>query len=127
MARKATGSTAPLTADKIHEADTLVGPDGTRFYVDSVTRRRSLVRIITTQHGNVGRWEIPASHLLNVLVEQDCTCEGRGIFRGGGVVENGVYKGYEGVCFGCSGKGYQDRADMIRNRVYWAKYARIAI
>jgi hypothetical protein len=127
MPRKANASTAPLTADSIHKADTLVGTDGRLHYVDHVTKAGAKVKIIAFSGGEVGRWEVARHREVQVRLEQDCPCDGSGIFRGGGVVENGVYKGYEGVCFGCSGKGFQNRADMIRNHVYWAKYARIAM
>jgi hypothetical protein len=38
-------------------------------------------------------------------VIEDCgRCNGTGIYRGAGYVENGVFKGYTGVCFRCKGK-----------------------
>ncbi len=54
-----------------------------------------------------------------------CKCNGTGRFQGGGVVENGVYKGYEGECYGCQGKGWQSDEDKQRNHDYWAYYARV--
>jgi DnaJ-class molecular chaperone len=45
-------------------------------------------------------------------------CNGSGIYRGGGRVENGKYIGFEGPCFRCEGKGYQNDADRRRNWGY---------
>lgn len=38
-------------------------------------------------------------------VETCGRCGGSGIYRGAGVVENGVFKGYQGTCYRCKGKG----------------------
>lgn len=54
-------------------------------------------------------------------------CNGSGIFRGGGSVINGVYKGFEGVCFRCQGKGYQTRDDEKRNWGYDNFHRRISL
>lgn len=36
---------------------------------------------------------------------EDCgRCNGTGVYRGAGYVENGVFKGYTGVCFRCKGR-----------------------
>ena len=51
--------------------------------------------------------------------EQCWKCGGSGVFYGGGIVENGVYKGYSGECYGCAGKGQQNNADRVRNHYYW--------
>jgi hypothetical protein len=55
--------------------------------------------------------------------EQCWKCGGSGIFYGGGMVENGVYKGFSGECYGCAGKGKQNNADRIRNHYYWHRQA----
>lgn len=46
-------------------------------------------------------------------------CHGSGLFYGRGVIENGVFKGFVGPCYGCGGKGYQTVADQRRNATYW--------
>lgn len=48
-----------------------------------------------------------------------CTCGGSGTFYGRGLIENGVFKGYTGTCYGCGGKGYQTKDDVARNLAYW--------
>jgi hypothetical protein len=55
-----------------------------------------------------------------------CRCNGSGVFHAGGYVENGVYKGHTGVCYGCEGKGWQSPNDVKRNRIYWTRYARLS-
>lgn len=45
-------------------------------------------------------------------------CNGSGIFRGGGMVLNGRYVGYEGDCYRCEGHGKQTPKDRRRNRHY---------
>lgn len=123
MVRKASTVTLEITADNLHVHDTLVCKDGAEVMVwERPIKRSGKVRIDT----QIGRYEVPQTHLITVRLEHNCGCDGSGIFRGGGVVENGVYKGYEGACYGCAGKGYQTRSDVIRNATYWAKYARIS-
>ena len=52
--------------------------------------------------------------------EQRHTCDGCSgdgqYFRGH--IENGVRKGFIGRCFRCGGKGWQNDADLKRNRYY---------
>ena len=45
-------------------------------------------------------------------------CPGNGVHYGRGYVENGVFKGFTGVCFRCGGKGYQTAEDVKRNTYY---------
>ena len=54
-------------------------------------------------------------------------CAGSGTFYGRGIVENGVFKGFSGPCFGCKGKGYQTPQDSKRNNYYWNHVARIPV
>lgn len=129
MARKETSSTLTLTAGEVLEHDLIVGKDGTDWFVTSTSRRvpiRGNVALIVVGAENRRMAVVKADdEMLTLRAEHACQCSGTGIFRGGGVIENGVYKGYEGACYGCHGKGWQDRTDVIRNRVYWNKYARI--
>lgn len=118
--------TVTIPASEVHSADTLVCDDSTPLYADRVTRRDGWILIETMNYGDVGRFRVQAERPLRVQVERDCQCDGSGVFRGGGGTVNGVYVGFEGTCFGCGGKGWQTRQDAIRNRTYWAKYARIA-
>lgn len=53
-------------------------------------------------------------------------CNGDGKFYGRGGIENGVFKGFVGTCYGCNGKGVQTLADLKRNSNYWKYYARIS-
>lgn len=45
-------------------------------------------------------------------------CHGSGHYRWG-ACENGKPPKHSGVCFGCEGKGRQDKDDFFRNRTYW--------
>lgn len=45
-------------------------------------------------------------------------CHGTGQYRWG-VCENGNPPKHSGVCFGCEGKGRQDKDDFFRNQTYW--------
>ena len=72
--------------------------------------------------GSDGREAWWQSDKITVIVSGNETCwkcGGSGIFYGGGIVENGVYKGYSGECYGCAGKGTQNNADRVRNHYYW--------
>ena len=46
-------------------------------------------------------------------------CNGKGIYYGRGVIENGVFRGYSGPCYACAGKGKQTPEDQRRNWGYW--------
>lgn len=129
MARKDNPETTlTMKACEVRQHDLIVGKDGADWFVDSRSRRIA-VRGNATLHviGADRRMTVvkPDDDMLTVRAEHACHCSGTGRFRGGGVIENGVYKGYEGECYGCSGKGWQDRGDVLRNRVYWNHYARI--
>ena len=54
-----------------------------------------------------------------------CKCNGSGTYwvRAEGFETHGKYVIER--CFGCNGKGYQDRDDQKRNWGYWNFYARI--
>ena len=53
-----------------------------------------------------------------------CTaCGGSGEYKGHGVVENGIFKGFVGTCFHCVGKGFTTAKDDRRNTYYWTKGA----
>jgi DnaJ-class molecular chaperone len=45
-------------------------------------------------------------------------CNGSGVYRWGGAVVNGVFKGKEGSCHSCGGTGRQTRTDIARNMAY---------
>lgn len=76
-------------------------------------------------------WQSPST--LRVVPEGerslDCDgfCGGTGVFRGGGIVENGVYKGFSGPCFRCDGHGKQTPKDRRRNSTYDNHYRRISL
>jgi hypothetical protein len=114
---------AEISADCLHAHDVILCNDGTTLRVESANKRSGRVTLLTWEGA---RYVVDATRLVKVQVEHGCDCSGRGTFRGGGVVENGVYKGMEGVHYACHGKGWQDRADTIRNSTYWNKYARIS-
>ena len=124
VARKANENlTLPLTAQKLHANDAIVCKDNSILHVRKV---RTLGASTKIEDWSDRTWTVSPDREITVRAEQNCTCNGSGVFRGGGMVENGVYKGFEGTCFGCRGKGWQDRADVIRNETYWSKYARIS-
>ena len=52
-------------------------------------------------------------------------CNGNGIHYGAGSVVNGVFVGFQGVCFRCRGKGHQTPSDVKRNRYYDNRIRRI--
>lgn len=57
-----------------------------------------------------------------------CRCGGTGVFwkKSAGTDANGRPVVLPENCFGCSGKGYQDRADQSRNWGYWSFYVKVA-
>lgn len=85
---------------------TLFGPAG---YAGQVQRSELTVRPAVVR-GRDGQF-VP-----NVRCEK---CDGTGIFRWAGRVENGVYIGKQGTCYACKGKGRQTRSDERRNEFYW--------
>ena len=54
-------------------------------------------------------------------------CNGSGIWRGGGAVINGVYKGPQGTCYRCNGIGTKNVSDVKRNRYYDNHVRRISL
>lgn len=113
-----------IAARELHAGDQIVCHDGTIVDVRKAFTRGERVRV---ELWGGQAYPLAPDRPVTVLTEHSCQCNGSGVFRGGGVVENGVYKGFQGQCFGCAGKGWQNRQDVIRNATYWAKYARIAI
>lgn len=131
MAREAnTELITHIPARELHRGDTIRSNRDTELHIDELHRTHGKVRITCVEVTDTGpvwhTWALAPDRVTPVLTEQPCGCNGTGIYRGGGVVENGTYKGYEGVCYSCAGKGWMDRTDTIRNRTYWAKYARIS-
>jgi DnaJ-class molecular chaperone len=45
-------------------------------------------------------------------------CNGSKVYRWGGAVVNGVFKGKEGPCYSCGGTGEQTQKDIHRNVSY---------
>lgn len=125
MARKAnTALTLEITADKLHSDDVIVGTDGQTYCVGRVDRKGDRVTVTLWDHRS---WTLGQTRKVTVRAEHECDCRGKGVYYGRGYVENGVFKGTTGPHFACGGKGWQTREDAIRNRVYWDKYARIAL
>lgn len=57
-----------------------------------------------------------ASHIIGTGVEDKCSaCNG-----------TGKYAGTSWVCFPCKGKGFQNAADVVRNKNYEARKKRLA-
>lgn len=133
IARKAnTLLSLPTTAASVHEDDVLIGTDGLNYRVTGVQRtlwlRYLVVQPIMPDGTYVQthlRYCVDVDKDVSVQMEHECTCDGSGVHYGRGHVENGKFMGTTGVCFGCHGKGWQDRTDVIRNRTYWSKYARV--
>jgi hypothetical protein len=93
---------------------------GTEGLVLAVTRDGKRAKIYVLGSDGVEVWRPIDKVTVTVDGDEQCwKCGGSGIFRGGGMVENGVYKGYSGDCYGCGGKGTQNNADRVRNHHYW--------
>jgi hypothetical protein len=45
-------------------------------------------------------------------------CDGSGVYRWGGAVVNGQWRGKQGPCHSCRGTGEQTGADIKRNVAY---------
>jgi hypothetical protein len=54
-------------------------------------------------------------------------CRGDGVYYGAGSVVNGVFKGFTGQCFRCSGKGSQTPDDVRRNTYYDNRVRRFSV
>lgn len=120
--------TVEIEAKELHYTDTIVSPGGVPWRVVSVSRSAyGKVKVVTVNDNDVEYGgTLAGNRVLTVVNKTRCDkCGGTGEYKGGGVVENGVYKGFSGPCFGCEAKGYQTRKDVIRNAVYHNKYARI--
>ena len=93
---------------------------GTEGLVLALTKdgKRAKVYVLGSDGQEVWR---PVDSMTVILSgdEQCWKCGGSGVFQGGGIVENGKYKGYSGDCYGCAGKGKQNDADRVRNHHYW--------
>lgn len=113
------------TVDNVHAHDVLLGRKGERFLVDSVTRMglRRKVEWLDLNTLTRGEHTLDMTYLVRVQAEHECDCNGTGVYSWGGSV-NGVPVN-TGEHFACHGKGYQTRADVIRNQTYWNKYARV--
>jgi len=125
-ARKAnTRLVLDTTIDNVHAHDVLLGRKGERFLVDSKTRKGLRVKVEWLNLDTLTRGEhtLDQTHLVRVQAEHECDCNGTGRYSWGGSV-NGVPV-HTGEHFACHGKGYQTRADVIRNQTYWNKYARV--
>lgn len=127
MPRNPRSTTAPLTVGVLHQHDVVL-KDNREFVITQMAWHLGRVKleVYDRTSGDTIRTTLPPLHPVEVRTEHQCVCSGTGIFRGGGSVVNGVYQGFQGRCFPCDGKGWQNRADVIRNYVYWAKYARIS-
>lgn len=130
MARTAdTQLVTHVAARDLHAGDTIRAKDGADLWVHEVKRTHGMVRVTVvadTQDRTWSTYTLDPDRMVPALTETPCDCNGSGIHHGAGYVENGVFKGRTGVHFACGGKGWQDRADTIRNRTYWAKHARIS-
>lgn len=116
---------ARVQAHELHMYDRIVGTQDT-LTVREVSYRACMVTLRVTD--GVESWNtytVERDRMVTVHAEHECQCGGSGAHYGRGYVENGVFKGTIGVCYGCHGKGWQTRADVIRNHVYWSKYAHV--
>ena len=124
MARKPDSVvTLEVPARDLHSQDAIICRDGSTVRLHEV-RTRAITTTISARDGK--SWSVDAARIIRVRAEHGCDCNGSGVFHGRGYVENGVFKGTVGVCFGCGGKGWRDRADAIRCSTYWNKDARIS-
>lgn len=127
MARQAdTQATTDVLARELHKGDLIRTHTGDNLLVTEVGTRGQYTRVEARWRDQGGVYLVDADRKVTVFTEHACDCGGTGIYHGAGYVENGVFKGTTGPHFACHGKGWQSRADVIRNWVYWAKYARIS-
>lgn len=117
--RKADESvTLETTVDQVHTHD-IVHKGGVRFLIEGY-RRFNLRRTLTVRNLTFATqvmtcaWDM--NHVVFVQLEHSCECGGTGMWSWGGSV-NGVPV-HTGVHFRCDGKGWQDRADVVRNYNY---------
>lgn len=125
-ARKAnTSLVLDTTIDNVHEHDVLLGKRGERMVITQRQRKglRVFVQWMDLNTLTQGEHTLDQSYLVRVQAEHECDCGGTGTFVQGPIV-NGVPT-RTGEHYACHGKGYQTRADVIRNITYWNKYARV--
>lgn len=123
MARNAdTSRTSEVTWKDLHDGDIIIDRANERWHVHKVTRRNLDVQITVMRDGEVRGFTGDMRRIVVVQNEHECDCNGSGMYVRG--FENDRPVG-AGTCFRCRGKGYQTRADVIRNITYWNKYARV--
>lgn len=124
QARMYRSAVETISITELHAGDELISSDGNgSLYVHKVRRSGDSVKVEVFRDG-AHEYTLPATRTVSVSVERPCDCGGSGIYHWGGSV-NGRPRN-SGTHFACAGKGYQTRADVIRNITYWNKYARIS-
>lgn len=128
MARKPSTVISQITVAQLNPGDILVGRNSrTEYLVRDVKRtnhHHTLTVVEMTESGDATDWNVTSDMLVRVRDEQPCKCDGSGKHYGPGHFENGAFTGTISVCYGCKGKGYMNRGDIIRNHIYWSQYAR---
>lgn len=91
------------------------------------------IRSFQAAHGISDEWGVKAPAVVSAPTGREvedgtCPCDGckgDGIYYGAGIVLNGVFQGFTGTCFRCSGKGRQTPADVKRNTYYDNRIRRV--
>lgn len=119
--RKAGTQVLDLTVDNVRQDDILVGKrGGERFTVVHAATRSGITRITVLPVVFGGAeyqrtYELPHTHLVRVLAEHECDCNGTGMFSRG--MHNGKPVN-AGTHYRCQGKGFQTRRDVQRNSTH---------
>jgi hypothetical protein len=117
-----TETTVELPARDLRAGDLLLARDSELRFRVYETRKDGAGKILVRAESELGQvtYHLPPERVSRVLDREpacDPTCH-NGTYHGAGVIENGVFKGITGRCFRCSGKGWQSRADRLRNWWY---------
>jgi hypothetical protein len=135
---EAQDTTVTIKADCLRHSDCIVQRDGAKRWIgtkglEHKDGKTTVNLVIDGLMDENATWEdrhdtytIASDREVTVVENRTCnTCFGSGVYYGQGAVVNGVFKGFQGTCFRCEGKGYQNRADIMRCYIYDAKYRRV--
>lgn len=108
-------SVIDVEARNVREGDVLVARSGDMTWLVIMHEKRGDGVTMQALEGDV--WRLEAGYLCRVLDRRECdgSCV-EGAYIAGAVV-NGKLP-VRGKCFRCGGKGYQTRADALRNHYY---------
>lgn len=117
--RKAhTSMLVETTIDNAHTHDVLHNRKGERWLVQEVKRvgLRRRVRVLNLETLATDERTYEQSYLVRIQAEHECECGGTGVWAWGGSMNGKPV--HAGEHFRCQGKGWQSRADVVRNSNY---------